>query len=172
MTHLSHRTALVLTIIGCIALAACNSSNNPSPSPTATPSPSNISGDYTGTMTDAVAGTGSVTGTLAQSGANAGGSMTLKGSNATISAQFTVSINASNAVSGAIVVDYPSGTTCTYSTSGTYTNNGSTSAVLSGSYTAVTNCTGDTGTYTLNQQCTDTVAIAGERRRLTFPIKC
>jgi hypothetical protein len=97
--------------------------------------------------------------------------MTLTGTSATVTAQFSLSVSSTNAVSGAIVIDYPSGTTCTFSTTGTYTNNGTSSAVLTGSYTAVTNCTGATGSYTLNQQCTDTVTTA-ERRRFTFPIKC
>jgi hypothetical protein len=96
--------------------------------------------------------------------------MTLSGSTATITAQFALTVSSTSTVSGAIVIDYPSGTTCTYSTTGTYSNNG-TAAVLSGSYTAVTNCTGDSGSYTLNQQCTDTVTSA-ERRRLTIPPKC
>lgn len=70
-----------------------------------------------------------------------------------------------------MVIDYPSGTTCTFKITGTYANNGTTSAVLSGSYTAVTNCTGDTGTFTLTQQCTDTVT-SGERRVNVFPVAC
>jgi hypothetical protein len=96
--------------------------------------------------------------------------MTLTGSSATITAQMSLTLSNANSVSGSIVVDYANGTTCTDSTTGTYSNNGSSTAVLSGTYTAVTNCTGDTGSYTLNQQCTDTITSID--RRFTYPPKC
>jgi len=54
-----------------------------------------------------------------------------------------------------MVVDYGAGTTCTYSTTGTYSPS---TNVLSGSFAAVTNCAGDTGAYSLTQLCHDTVA--------------
>jgi hypothetical protein len=66
------------------------------------------------------------------------------------------------------VIDFANGTTCTFSTTGTYN---SATAVLSGSYSAVTNCTGDTGTYSLTQQCTDTVT-SGRRRDGTGVVAC
>ncbi|HEY5341733.1 MAG TPA: hypothetical protein VIK27_11960, partial [Candidatus Aquilonibacter sp.] len=69
-------------------------------------------------------------------------------------------IASSNAFKGAMVVDYTNGTTCTFSTTGTYDTS---TNVLAGSYTAVTNCTNDSGTYSLTQQCTDTITN-GERR--------
>ncbi|HLI96935.1 MAG TPA: hypothetical protein VKT72_12740 [Candidatus Baltobacteraceae bacterium] len=173
MRHPAHQAVALMLFASCVMLAACNSSTSPSPavSPSAPPSVPNISGDYIGTMTDAVAGNGAAKGTLAQNGANAGGDVALTGSSASITAQFSLTATTANSVSGAIVIDYASGTTCTFSTTGTYTNNGTNSAVLSGTYTAVTNCTGDTGSYTLNQQCNDTVTSA-DRRVFTFPIKC
>lgn len=138
-----------------------------------TPSPaavSNISGDYIGSMQDAQSGTGTATATLAQHGSSAGGEVTAQMASATLTAQLSLAITKGNALSGAMVIDYPNGITCTFSTTGTYTNNGS-SAAINGSYTAVTNCAGDSGTYVLAQQCTDTIASV-DRRIMTYPPKC
>jgi hypothetical protein len=158
-----------LAFAACIALAGCNGSTSPSPSPT--PQFSNISGDYTGTVSDAQAGNGTATATLAQTGSSAGGAITITQTSGTIVAQTSLTITTSNALSGTMVVNYADGTTCTFHTTGTYTNNGSSSAVINGSYSAVTNCAGDTGSYTLNQQCTDTITDV-ERRTLAYPAHC
>jgi hypothetical protein len=157
------RNILALVAMGCLALAGCNSSTN-SVTP---PQPTNISGDYSGMMADSVGGNGDATATLAQHGFNAGGAITEVEAGGTITAQLSVQINSSNAVNGAMVVDYAGGTTCTYSTSGSYDPS---TNVLSGSYSAVTNCSGETGTYTLTQSCHDTIT-GGEVRPLGTP-KC
>lgn len=149
------------TLIAVIALAGC-SSGSVAPA-TATPPPTNISGDYSGTMQDAQGGSGTATATLAQTGFNAGGTIAVKETSQTVSAQISLALTASNTVSGSMVIDFANGTTCTFSTSGNYN---ATTAVLSGSYTAVTNCSGDTGTYSLTQQCTDTVT-SDRQRNLT-----
>ncbi len=121
-------------------------------------------------MTDSVGGAGTATGTLAQHGSTAGGALTDVETGATVTAQLSLTINSANALSGAMVIDYPGGATCTFKTTGTYSNNGSSSATITGSYTAVTNCTGQTGTFALNQQCVDTVTSA--RRRMSYPPQC
>lgn len=150
---------------GLIALAGCNSSTTPSTAA----SPSNISGDYTGTMQDAQAGSSPMSGTLAQHGNGAGGSMLVVQSGQNLTVQMALNLSGSNALNGSMVIDYPSGTTCTFSTTGSYSNNG-TAAGITGTYKAVTNCSGDTGSYTLSQQCTDTITSA--RRRMNFPVPC
>lgn len=156
------RVAMSVSLLALASLIAGCSSGSTIPS--ATPTPSNISGDYSGTVQDAQGGSGTASGTLAQSGFTAGGAITIAQAKAALTAQLSLTLTTSNAVSGSIVIDYPNnGPTCTFSTTGTY--NTSTN-VLSGSYTAVTNCAGDSGTYSLTQQCTDTI-INGERRRLT-----
>jgi lipopolysaccharide export system protein LptA len=119
-------------------------------------------------MQDAQGGAGTATATFAQHGSSAGGAITDTESTATITAQVSLTIARSNAVSGAMVIDYADGTTCTFSTAGSY--NASTN-VLSGSYSAVTNCAGDTGTYSLTQQCTDTITSA-DRRTMGLPPHC
>lgn len=149
----------------CIALAGCNAS---SAIPSATVP--NISGDYSGTIQDGQGGSGTATGTLAQHGASAGGAITDTEAAQTITGDLSVTITPSYAYSGTMVIDYPSGTTCTFHTTGSYVN-GSGGWGLNGSYKAVTNCSGDTGTYTLTQQCTDTVTSA-RRRPESFPAAC
>ena len=140
---------ILVIIAASLTLAACTSSSTQSIA-----SFSNLSGDYSGTVTDSVGGAGNATATFAQHGDAAGGAITDVEASGTIVAQMSVTVNSANAVSGAMVVDYTDGATCTYRTSGTYdpaTN------VLAGSYTAVSNCLGETGTYSLTQLCHDTV---------------
>ena len=154
---------LVLTSV--VVLAGCSSG---SVTPAATLSPSNISGDYSGTMQDAQGGSGPATATLAQTGSTAGGTITVKEAAQTVAAQISLAIASSNSLSGSMVIDFANGTTCTFSTTGTYN---SATAVLSGSYSAVTNCAGDTGTYSLTQQCTDTITSV-RRRDGTGVVAC
>jgi hypothetical protein len=146
----------LLTLISVVALGGCSGSV----APVASTQPSNISGDYSGTVQDAQGGSGTATATLAQTGSTAGGTMTVKETTQTIAAQISLAMTPADATSGSMVIDFANGTTCTFSTSGNYN---SATAVLSGSYTAVTNCTGDSGTYSLTQQCTDTVTSIRRR---------
>jgi hypothetical protein len=130
---------------------------------------SNISGDYVGTVQDTQGGTGNAKATLAQHDANAGGAVKVKETGQSITVDVSLTITSSNSTSGALVIDFPpakSGPVCTFSTTGTYDTNGN---VLSGSYTAVSGCTGDTGTYTLTQQCHDTVVTSTLPRRMNNP---
>jgi len=164
--------SLLKTFAFCCVLSlffsGCHSGGNNNPSPT--PSPSNISGDYTGTMTDTQSGSGSATATLAQNGSTAGGAITASLTSATVTAQVALNISPSNALTGSMVIDFANGTTCTFSTTGTYSNDGTT-AVINGAYTAVSNCSGDSGTFVLNQQCTDSISGI-DRRVMSFPAKC
>lgn len=141
-----------------LAAAGCNGGGTTASNPAQL---SNISGDYTGTLQDAQAGSGPVTATLAQHGGSAGGTLTTTTTGGTLSVQVSLVITPSNSLSGAMVIDEPNDTTCTFSTTGSY--NPATN-VINGSYTAVTNCSGDTGTYTLTQQCLDTVTTADRRK--------
>lgn len=139
-----------------LALAACNGGGSGS-TPAAVP---NISGDYIGTLQDAQAGSGNAAGTLAQHGGSAGGSISAALPAGSQAYQLSLSVTASNAFTGSIVIDKLDGTTCTFRTNGSYDPAAN---VISGAYTAVTNCSGDTGTYTLTQECLDTVT--SEKRR-------
>jgi hypothetical protein len=83
-----------------------------------------------------------------------------------VTAQLSLTISSSDTTTGAMVIDYASGTTCTFSSKGSYNP---TTGVLAGSYTAVTNCSGQTGTYSLTQQCTDTVTSHARRETSFLP---
>jgi len=150
-----------------LTLQACNGGSSSTAPPPAFP---NVSGDYKGTLQDSALGSGSSSATFSQNGAAAGGTIVTTVGAKTVDAAISLTVSPNNSVLGSIVIDAPpepSGT-CTFSTSGTYdpaTN------VLSGTYTAVTNCSGVTGSYTLTQQCSDTVTNPMERRTMGVP-KC
>lgn len=147
-----------------LILDACSHNNGGT-----TPSTlSNISGDYTGSAQDSVTGSATATATLAQHGESAGGTLSLTAGGTTLSAALSLVITSSNALSGTIVEDLPDGTTCTFGTTGTYDT---TNSRITGSYSAVTGCANETGTYTLDQQCTDTVTTTAGHRRMGVP-KC
>ena len=178
MMNTVHLSAAALAVASCLFVAGCNASAAPPTMRAATnggesaPMPqrlSNISGDYVGTVQDAQGGTGNAKATLAQHVANAGGALKAKESNQSITVDASLTITSSDSTSGALVVDFPplrTGPVCTFSTTGTYDP---TTNVLSGSYTAVTGCTGDTGSYTLTQQCHDTVITSVLPRRENNP---
>jgi hypothetical protein len=113
-------------------------------------------------MTDSQGGNGTATATLAQTGSALGGSLVDTEGTTTLNAQLALTIGASNALSGSMVINEASGATCTFKTTGNYNT---ATNVLSGSYTAVTNCSGESGTFSLTQTCTDTVTHV--RRSIT-----
>ena len=155
----STRTGLLALVLGsALVLGGCNGGGTTASTPPA--QPSNLSGDYIGSVQDSVTGTASATATFAQHGSNAGGTLTTTSAGGALAAQVAFAIASSNAISGSMVIDEPNGTTCTFGLTGTYNAAG---FVLSGSYTAVTNCSGQHGTYTLAQQCTDTITSADRR---------
>lgn len=152
---MSNRTSALAGAVAALLLnSGCNGSSPSSP----VPSIANISGDYTGTLEDGTAGTLTASAVLAQHGSAAGGSLSLTGA-VTLVAAVSFSVSSTNALSGAIVED-KAGNACTLSVTGNY-NPGS--FQITGSYQAVSGCAGETGTFTLNQQCVDTVT-AIERR--------
>ena len=153
----------MLTLAACLVLDGCNSTVT---APAVQPQPvlPNISGDYAGTIADSQNGTGDATATFAQNGSSAGGAITVTGQSATFTAQTAITISASNAYTGSMIVDYANGTTCTYGTAGTFDPQ---TYVLSGTYSAVAGCSGGTGKYTLTQQCYDT---STSRRRKALRI--
>lgn len=144
-----------------LVLPACNGTTG-TPVPAA---PTNISGDYAGTVHDSVGGTLTATALLAQHGSSAGGTLTTTGGS-TQTSSLSLAISASNAVSGTMVQDLPGDVTCSFSMTGSYDPS---TAVLSGSYTAITGCSGQSGTYALTQSCTDTVTNADRRPAFGVP---
>jgi len=164
--RLTGRAGFALAVCCAVILTGCESGSGYSPAPAA---PTNISGDYSGSITDSVAGTGTATATLAQSGRQAGGQITFAPAGGTQTLNVSMTIASTNALAGSMVVDYASGTTCTFNVSGTYA---SSTGILSGSYSAVTNCSGQSGTFSLTQQCTDTVTSHARRDKVGGTAPC
>jgi len=146
-----------------LALPSCNGSTTSSPVPTA---PTNISGDYAGTVVDGSSGSSAATALLAQHGSVAGGTITTAPGGTTLVSSLAIAIDSTNAVSGTMVQDLPGDVTCSFAVTGTYTTS---SAVLAGTYRAITGCSGRTGTYTLTQSCTDTVTTGDKRPAFGVP---
>lgn len=123
-------------------------------------------------MTDSKTGAQNVTLTLTQHGNAAGGTIapTPLPSSPTYAA-LTLTVNSADAVAGMIETYDATGSLCTFSTTGTYSNNG-TAAGLTGSYSAITGCAGESGTYALSQQCSDTITAADRRVMGGFPLAC
>lgn len=148
---------LAFVLAPALVLSGCNGGGTSSTPPA---QPSNLSGDYVGSVQDSATGTSAATATFAQHGSTAGGTLTTTVAGNPLNAQVTFAIASSNAITGSMVIDEPDGTTCSFSTSGSYN---AAANVLNGTYTAVTNCTGQHGTYTLTQQCTDTITSVDRR---------
>jgi len=158
---MSLRTVAVLASL-LLALPSCSgTTTNPVPA-----APTNISGDYAGTVVDSSSGSSAATALLAQHGSSAGGTITTAPGGVTLVSSIAVAIDASNAVTGTMVQDLPGDITCSFAVTGTYNT---ATAVLAGSYRAITGCSGRTGTYSLTQSCTDTVTSTDKRSALGVP---
>lgn len=169
--HKPQSYLLSFVLAASVAFGGCSSTGGSASAPSAAAT-ANVSGDYSGSIQDNQNGSGSATGTLAQHGNSVGGSITAVEGVQALNLQVSLTLNSPTSLTGSIVVDLPNnGPTCTFRTSATYQNNGS-SAIISGSYSAVTNCSGDSGVYTLTQQCTDTVTARDRREPLSFPPAC
>lgn len=160
------RASFLLATAVAVCLTGCENGSGYSTAPAG---PANISGDYSGTITDSVAGTGNANGTLAQSGNQAGGQIAFSPASGAQTLDVSLTIDASNAISGAMVVDYATAPTCTFKVTGNYAN---ATGVLSGAYTAVTNCSGESGTFSLTQQCTDTITDHARRDHTVGTTPC
>ncbi len=148
-------------LIVCMALAACHGRGGGG-TPNPTPSIPNLSGNYTGTATDSANGTGSVKGTFAQHGSAIGGPMTITYSTVAVNGSFALVVDSTGTLSGSMVQNLPAAT-CTFSVSGSYDT---TSNQLAASYDAVSGCTDQSGTLTLQQQCFDPTTSLHRRKPL------
>jgi hypothetical protein len=155
------RSAAALAVASCVVLAGCSSGTITPPAVT------NMSGDYGGTMQDAQNGTGTATATFAQHGANVGGAVTIVRTSGTVTADASFTLSTSNTIVGTLVIDYPT-QQCTYATTGTFDTSDNT---LTATYSAITNCAGDTGSYSLTQACSAT-ADSDARHALSVANRC
>lgn len=106
----------------------------------------NLSGEYAGTIKDNQHGTGKAHATLSQAESALGGSLSISG-NPTV--EYISWTSSGGRVSGTSVFLASSGY-CTFSHTSTYNAKTHT---LTGSYKNVYGCSGESGTYTLKQNC-------------------
>lgn len=153
------RTASALVPSAALLLAGCSGGGTTSPTLSA---PLAIAGEYTGTVTDSVAGSQAATTTLSQHGAAIGGTLTIGSGQAAQAESVALTISGSGLNgSGTVIVN---GATCTFAITGTYANN-----AITGTSTAVSGCAGRSGTLTLYQQCGNPVASAARRTQGVVP---
>jgi hypothetical protein len=128
------------------AASATQASANHAASPAKT---YNLSGEWKGTQTDIAYGTGKASASYTQYQNGVGGILTVKFANATATSSVALVANGTT-VNGTTVASSGGSFYCTFSTTSTYDPK---KQVMSGSYSAVYGCTGDSGTFKLRQKC-------------------
>lgn len=151
-------TSSVATLVVIFALIGCNKSNSGVPS-TPTPVPQ-AAGGYSGTVTDSAMGSGTATLTLSQSGSSIGGTLVETFPTTTLNNTFALVTDVSGNLSGNGVATV-NNVACGFTVAGTYNT---TTGQLTGTYTAFSGCTGQSGTMTLLQQCTNPYTALRFRR--------
>lgn len=161
MRNLANHLALALLAGAALTLAACNTGVT-SPAPNfSIPA---VAGEYTGILQDNGGTPQAVsTSTLSQHQAVVGGALVLPAGAESVS----WTVDSSGAINGSGAMDVGV-VKCIYTMTGTYS---ASMSQITGTYTAVSNCTGQAGTFTLTQQCTDPTA-SDLRRPLSAPRPC
>lgn len=150
---------LATAVLAAAAVAVSGCDNGTTSAPPVAAALSNIAGEYTGTVQDSTLGTQSATTTLAEHGSSIGGALTLTSGASTSTWAIAWTLTTANAVSGSGSVSV-NGPTCTFAMAGTYNTS---SGQITGTYQAVNGCSGRTGSFTLNQQCSNPAAAARRR---------
>jgi len=161
MVSRTHGRLLSLWLVGTLAVAGCAAKSSPAPGLV------QVSGEYTGTAQDSVAGAQTVATTLAQHGSSVGGTLTLTAGGVSNTEAVAWTLTTQKGLSGT-GTETVGAATCTFAMTGAYDT---TTNEINGTYSAVTGCAGTTGSYTLTQQCTDP-ATAERRRPAGFIAAC
>jgi hypothetical protein len=114
----------------------------------AVPAAALIAGQYNGTITDSVRGSGKAVLQLTTLGANAGGSLKQTYSGKVVQGVVSLALVSTVVPNGTEVVLGSS--PCTFSVSAAYN---SSKHLLGGSFKAVNRCSGENGTFKLKEQC-------------------
>jgi hypothetical protein len=138
------RYAFVSFVIAAVAVAGCSSGSTVA----LPPSPAVVAGEFSGPVTDSVAGSQSGDLVLAQHGSNLGGTVTLKAGTTTTVESVALTLSGSS-FTGSGVMDV-NGAACTTAITGSYANN-----AISATYSGASGCT-NTGSWTLTQICVGT----------------
>lgn len=150
-------TAAAILAAAALALSGCD--NGTSSAPPAATALTNIAGEYTGTVQDSTLGAQTASTTLAEHGSSIGGALTIASGASSATWAIAWTLTTANTVSGSGSVSV-NGPTCTFAMSGSYNP---TSGQITGTYQAVSGCSGRTGSFTLNQQCSNPTAAARRR---------
>ena len=157
-------SSLAALVIAALMLSACNANTNPPNNP---PTVAQIAGEYSGTVTDSVLGNGTATVTLSQKASSIGGTV------AETFGSGPVAVNVANTV--ALTIDFnddlngsgvaslgPGGSSCGFNFSGTIDPS---TGVLNATYKAYSGCSGQNGSFSLTQTCTDPSLPSALHRR-------
>lgn len=162
MHILSTRAALGAVVSGLLVLSACSNSGstNGMPSSASASQPMSrfgsdkaaapLSGQYKGTVKDTSSGTGDAKASFAAYQSGLGGTLTVKYVTSGTESTASVGLIANGSSVNGTTVMLEAGSYCTFSDTATYKAK---TRTLSGSYTAVYGCTGESGTFTLKHQC-------------------
>ena len=162
--------AFAAALLGALVLSACaGNTNTGTPgggtAPQAPVAPlgqatiRNVSGQYSGTITDNTFGTGSASASLAQYQHVVGGVITASIGSVQLSNSIAVQGATGSAFAEKTAGPLPfvgaqagsvNGSTCSFSLSATYTGSNNT---LDGTYQAVHGCSGESGSFSLTQEC-------------------
>jgi len=149
-------------IAGALIVSGC-SGNNTSPAPQ--PTTPVVSGEYSGTVTDSVHGNGTAAVTpLSQHGGALGGTLASTFGATAVTQSLALAIGTNGSITGNALGSDASGNTCAFNVTGSYT---ASSNQLSGTYTAFSGCSGQNGSFTLTQQCSDPANAVARRNPLS-----
>ena len=141
--------SFVVFVAAILALSGCNGSS--SGLPANTQSVPLAAGDFAGTATDSIMGSGTAVITLSQTGSSIGGTLLETLAGGTLNNTFAVVTDLSGNISGNSVATV-NNVACGFKVAGTYN---ATTGALNGTYTAYSGCSGQSGTFALLQQCTN-----------------
>ncbi len=107
----------------------------------------NVAGQYAGTVQDSASGAGYASASLAQYGGGVGGQLDFQYGTSTVTAQIGALLASGDALPGTLVAG---SRPCSFGVSETYD---ATKHKLVGSYKAYSGCRGESGSFTLKEQC-------------------
>ncbi len=166
MREAAAKRIVVFSLCAGLALSGCGGGSVTLQPPPQTPI---ISGDYNGSIQDSVLGSGSVTTTLTESGTGVSGTISIATKSGTIDQDVSWIASPNQVLNGKSTATID-GAACSFGWKGSYSTQ---TNVISGNYASVSGCSGETGTYTLQQQCTRPITAADVRRLpLRQPAPC
>lgn len=158
MDLLRSRT-LVVAAACALALAACNADRQSSFSPSSSDAGAepalasagrlNVAGQYAGKVDGAALGSGHARGSISQFGNSIGGPLAYTFASGKRANAVAATLQSDGSMHGTMVATVAA-VACTFKFSGNYDNS---THKLTGSYHAIHECSGDSGTFSLDEKC-------------------